>query len=149
MGSITAAGGFKFTGAEAGSYTIDALAARGNAYGGSNTNSIKYLLNGIDTASASIVSYNVSQGVDAPSLNDAGTAITALSNGAGNKATEWVLMKFEFELSETKDIWIDNQGGNSNFAGFVVEHTYSVPEPTTATLSLLALAGLAARRRRR
>ena len=31
----------------------------------------------------------------------------------------------------------------------VVEYTASVPEPTTATLSLLALAALAARRRRK
>ena len=149
LGSITKDGGFKFTNAEAGSYTIYALAARGNTYSNSNTTYNQYLLNGIDTASASIVSYNVSQGVNAPSLNPDGTIITALSDGRNKTATDWVLMKFEFELSETTDIWVDNRGGNSNFAGFVVEHTYSIPEPTTATLSLLALAGLAARRRRK
>lgn len=149
LGSITKPGGFKFTSAGAGSYTIYALAARGNKWDNSDTNYIKYSLNGIDTATASIVSYNVSQGVNAPSLNTDKTAITALSNGANKNATDWVLMKFKFELSETKDIWVDNVGGNSNFAGFVVEHTYSTPEPTTATLSLLALAGLAARRRRK
>lgn len=36
-----------------------------------------------------------------------------------------------------------------NFAPIATVNVHSVPEPTTATLSLLALAGLAARRRRR
>ncbi len=31
----------------------------------------------------------------------------------------------------------------------MINSAYAVPEPTTATLSLLALAGLAARRRRK
>ncbi|MBR3695069.1 MAG: PEP-CTERM sorting domain-containing protein [Akkermansia sp.] len=38
-------------------------------------------------------------------------------------------------------------GNNSAFKGFVT--TKTIPEPTTATLSLLALCGLAARRRRK
>lgn len=41
-------------------------------------------------------------------------------------------------------------GGNENTViTSVLNATYTVPEPTTATLSLLALAGLAARRRRK
>lgn len=41
-------------------------------------------------------------------------------------------------------------GGNENTdITSMLNATYTVPEPTTATLSLLALAGLAARRRRR
>ena len=43
---------------------------------------------------------------------------------------------------------IDNQHFNGDYPVIRVE-TKSIPEPTTATLSLLALAGLAARRRRR
>lgn len=47
----------------------------------------------------------------------------------------------------------DNQGAIKGFVGGVsAVHVYSgivIPEPTTATLSLLALAGLAARRRRK
>ncbi|MBQ4635312.1 MAG: hypothetical protein IJB64_02630 [Akkermansia sp.] len=42
-----------------------------------------------------------------------------------------------------------NNGDVSLFAGSYVPGPQSIPEPTTTTLSLLALAGLAARRRRR
>ena len=42
-----------------------------------------------------------------------------------------------------------NGGGGSSISGLTISHTALIPEPTTATLSLLALAGLAARRRRK
>lgn len=42
-----------------------------------------------------------------------------------------------------------NGGGGSSISGVEISHTALIPEPTTATLSLLALAGLAARRRRK
>jgi hypothetical protein len=42
------------------------------------------------------------------------------------------------------------EGDNTQFVGYLTTKTVSyIPEPTTATLSLLALAGLAARRRRK
>jgi len=48
-------------------------------------------------------------------------------------------------------VWGNSSGGGSNIiAGLTSSYSIStVPEPTTATLSLLALAGLAARRRRK
>ena len=42
-----------------------------------------------------------------------------------------------------------NQWSGQNMAAVTFNAAPAVPEPTTATLSLLALAGLAARRRRR
>ena len=63
-----------------------------------------------------------------------------------------------FELSSAGVLTL-NRGGSvsltdgAQFGGanltFKVNSAYVVPEPTTATLSLLALAGLAARRRRK
>ena len=46
-------------------------------------------------------------------------------------------------------VWGDGANGTANWKVTDLNLTYSVPEPTTATLSLLALAGLAARRRRK
>ena len=40
-------------------------------------------------------------------------------------------------------------GYHTNFSGLSLSATQIIPEPTTATLSLLALAGLAVRRRRK
>jgi MYXO-CTERM domain-containing protein len=72
---------------------------------------------------------------------------------------EPVLIKGEKELSFNLTITENNSGGTfvglkgATFSGEIVTpvipDTPAVPEPTTATLSLLALAGLAARRRRR
>ncbi len=46
-------------------------------------------------------------------------------------------------------VWGDGANVATNWKVTDMNLTYSVPEPTTATLSLLALAGLAARRRRK
>jgi len=59
----------------------------------------------------------------------------AITLGAGEKVT--------FSLTVSKN------DGNGSFVGLKSATFKVVPEPTTATLSLLALAGLAARRRRK
>ena len=59
----------------------------------------------------------------------------AITLGAGEKVT--------FSLTVSKE------DGNGSFVGLKSATFKVVPEPTTATLSLLALAGLAARRRRK
>lgn len=66
-----------------------------------------------------------------------GTILTDLSTGLTQEVVDYF-------NSEGGDYWSIPTGA---FTGTVVEE--SVPEPATATLSLLALAGLAARRRRR
>lgn len=62
-------------------------------------------------------------------------ATSVWTNGGGDK----------FTLGNVYDL--SSIAGTNQFATFV--KTMTVPEPTTATLSLLALAGLAARRRRK
>jgi hypothetical protein len=51
--------------------------------------------------------------------------------------------------SETLDSYNGNMNGDATITSALNPGTITVPEPTTATLSLLALAGLAARRRRK
>lgn len=56
------------------------------------------------------------------------------------------LVKIEGTLTANQVITLSSDGGRNGFA--MIAYT-AIPEPTTATLSLLALAGLAARRRRK
>ena len=64
---------------------------------------------------------------------------------AGNSIDLTNVSSFDMELKLTEDLLTGTYAGLSSM-GFT--GTPVVPEPTTATLSLLALAGLAARRRR-
>lgn len=66
--------------------------------------------------------------------NDSVTDVTGVFNGLRTDDTYYLSY---------------NNGAVSLFAGSYVPAPLSIPEPTTTTLSLLALAGLAARRRRR
>lgn len=61
--------------------------------------------------------------------------------------SDYVLDATKIRLCSTTADADQHIGGGLNFKAANV--SYSIPEPTTATLSLLALAGLAARRRRR
>ncbi|MGN0873885.1 MAG: PEP-CTERM sorting domain-containing protein [Akkermansia sp.] len=77
---------------------------------------------------------------------DAGTGHHVLTLMCGDKSTT-------LDLGESVDVTrisFGGDGGNSR-TNFVVSNLslYTVPEPATATLSLLALAGLATRRRRK
>ena len=64
-------------------------------------------------------------------------------------------MDSNLTLPPSSSIRLWTNGGNEKFSNVALSMldnnkiTPAVPEPTTATLSLLALAGLAARRRRR
>jgi len=60
-------------------------------------------------------------------------------------------LKFTITVNQVAQVSAADGGGNGrgSFVGIETVRFNAVPEPTTATLSLLALAGLAARRRRR
>ena len=81
---------------------------------------------------------NLFTGVDALYLGDSTTASGALD------ATSGVNLDTYFNFEGASDYYLGYDGQNV-YAGVM----QAVPEPTTATLSLLALAALAARRRRR
>lgn len=66
--------------------------------------------------------------------------------GAFTPVNNFAYGEFNPYVSSSKGFFID---GNSGYQPIVSIKTQSIPEPTTATLSLLALAGLAARRRRK
>ncbi len=77
--------------------------------------------------------------------NLAANTVYSLTTTSGNISTVTLT-----PAVTTSDNQYDNQiitGGSTATAKF--NSTYTVPEPATATLSLLALAGLAARRRRK
>ncbi len=88
-----------------------------------------------------------------------GTLTPTLSLYVDNSLTPYASCDFNFSGQNTATWKIDSLqlGGQrlaaeiSNVALYEGEHkpTVSIPEPATATLSLLALAGLAARRRRK
>lgn len=77
------------------------------------------------------------------------SSVAADHNGSDvNNKTQFYTQsnQFTFNLGKVYDM-SEVAGNNSAFKGFVT--TKTIPEPATATLSLLALAGLAARRRRK
>lgn len=67
----------------------------------------------------------------------------ATMSGKGYMSTDITQDVVDYFTADGKQYWNIPTG---TFTGTIVQD--SVPEPTTATLSLLALAGLAARRRR-
>lgn len=79
---------------------------------------------------------------------------TDTGNGYENVATfsdspkDWTLVKVVGTLTEGKTITLSSNNSNYKHGYGMVAYAL-VPEPTTATLSLLALCGLAARRRRK
>lgn len=64
-------------------------------------------------------------------------------------AKETWRFNFEIKSSATSSVYLGLSSGTFTTRTEVVSGDDNIPEPTTATLSLLALAGLAARRRRR
>ena len=76
-----------------------------------------------------------------------GTVYTVTGSNGGNNSIDITLSWAGG--SETKEDFDGNMNGGTATTWARVNSAYAVPEPTTATLSLLALAGLAARRRRR
>ena len=81
-------------------------------------------------------------------VTEAGSVVTL---GMTNGTTSVIETGYVVNLADVK--LVDGTGGGANegltsISGASITYA-SIPEPTTATLSLLALAGLAARRRRR
>lgn len=78
-------------------------------------------------------------------------------NPTADANLNWALVKWRFTADETGSVTIKTlsnegvtHGGNINAIALVAaSNAPAVPEPATATLSLLALAGLCARRRRK
>ena len=69
--------------------------------------------------------------------------------GLTQTARELTLVKVTGSLTTDATVTVVGRDSSRNAFGMVAYSVASVPEPTTATLSLLALAGLAARRRRK
>lgn len=133
----------KFSGLHESSYTLYVLGARGGASGGGSTN---YSLTG--ASSLTIPEKNqIYNGAAIPTIS--GNTITASTFNSNTTITNWLLMQFDFTTSETNSsVKLSSWGNDGNIAAIaLVAHT--IPEPTTTTLSLLALAALAGRRRRK
>ena len=95
-----------------------------------------------DVTNAQLITYSIS-------LTDELSSVAATHDGSDvNNKTQFFTQsnEFTFNLGNVYDM-SSVAGDNTAFKNFVT--TKTIPEPTTATLSLLALAGLAARRRRK
>ncbi len=79
-----------------------------------------------------------------------GKGFSMILNDGTNPAMTWDLETDKFSL-EKINIFVDggNNTTNVTMTNLAMSTTTFIPEPATATLSLLALAGLAARRRRK
>lgn len=99
----------------------------------------------IDSSGANLSSFTIT------GLGDGFSVSTASATGNGFDDTYRAkggvtIAKISGVLTDARTVTIK---GNGDKAGFTAVTVMPVPEPTTATLSLLALAGLAARRRRK
>jgi len=136
-----------FKGLDSGNYTLYAFAARGDTP--TQKAPTYYFLSSVTDIKASVIAdansyYEV---LDSSGYSDTPT-ITAHTYNDSSSITRWALMQFDFSVKDGTEQVIFNSASNGNIAAIaLVEH--STPEPTTTTLSLLALTALAARRRRK
>ncbi len=75
--------------------------------------------------------------------------VNGIMGGDDGKITGKMYTNDQLTISVSGGYNFWNLGGKEHIDTFKAYATFAVPEPTTATLSLLALAGLAARRRRK
>ena len=146
---VNAAGGsmtMTLTGLNVGeTYNLYVLVGRGNGYqtGSSDSSVTTYTLGGgvTDVTSTLIGASNAS-------TSASGAVLNSYEYNAGGNTTEssWSLVEYTFTAT-SDSVNIATGGTNGNFNAFALQQV--TPEPTTATLSLLALAGLCARRRRK
>ena len=158
-GNITT-GGFYFKSAD----DASAFTSTGATVFGSNGTAATSALTSIDWTNAAgaalTVTYNGISSRTAPlgvqiyfsvAMND-GSIVTL---NAGNDGTRWVDNKYDVTEIRYTTTYLDALTINDGYA--TADQAWelnkgvlpSIPEPATATLSLLALAGLAARRRRK
>ncbi|MGN0821980.1 MAG: PEP-CTERM sorting domain-containing protein, partial [Akkermansia sp.] len=137
------------TGLAGGYYDFSIL---GGYYGKNNLcNSITLTISGtgVDMSNTTWATYDIA-GARSSSAQGIATYTTTLTNGLANEgytcdvSTIYVEEGASLTLTLTGDT-VD--GHRTPLNG--LKMTYTVPEPATATLSLLALAGLATRRRRK
>lgn len=146
---VNAAGGsmtMTLTGLNAGeTYNLFVLVGRGNSHqtGSSDSSVTTYTLGGgvTDVTSTLIGASNASTFVDGAVLNSC-----EYNAGDNSNPSSWSLVKYTFTAT-SDPVNIATGGTNGNFNAFALQQV--TPEPTTSTLSLLALAGLCARRRRK
>ncbi|MEE0765038.1 PEP-CTERM sorting domain-containing protein [Akkermansia sp.] len=120
----------------AGTYTLTMLVGRGNGYGAGNTSSFSLSGDGIANISAILDDYSTGSGA---TLN--GSTVTANTHTG-----DWVLMTYTFDVTaDNTRLDILSEGGSGSINTLALT---SVPEPATASLSLLGLSALLLRRRR-
>lgn len=88
--------------------------------------------------------------VDESGVGQGGEFTLTVNNSSGSIVlTEEEAVNTTFTKGSNNNIWTN--GGREQFSGVALKQggNMIIPEPATATLSLLALAGLAARRRRK
>lgn len=115
------------------------------------TSSITLSISGnkVDTTNASWSSYDIA-GETSYSTQNVATYTTTLTNGSTNEGYTYDVSQIFVEEGGTLTLTLTGDSTNGRRTPLNgIKVTYSIPEPTTATLSLLALAGLAVRRRRR
>ena len=131
------------------------LSILGGFYGNDNiVPSITLSLGGnsVDFSETVWSSYDIAGGTEY-SAQGVSTYTTALTNGSADEGYTYDIQKIFVENGGSITITLtganENDGQRTPLNGLKLTWTPVVPEPTTATLSLLALAGLAARRRRK
>ena len=131
-----------------GTYTLYALGARGSKGLADYKTSYELLGNeNINDVSSKILAYGLTYGLTPPKIDN--NVITASTFNTSRDISNWVLMEFNFRVgSDSSRINFQSYGHSGNIAAVALVF-HAIPEPTTSTLSLLALAALAARRRRK
>lgn len=134
------------TGLTAGeTYNFYALVGRGNNFPNTTTAETGYtyaLSGGVTDVTSTLI------GASSSSTSISDNKLTSYEyNATGNtSASAWALVEYTFTAT-SDTLTFGSDGTNGNINAFALQQV--TPEPTTATLSLLALAGLCARRRRK
>ena len=105
---------------------------------------IYLLVGGTDNEVSSLTLGGLAEGYTMEYATATGSGFSNTASFSDDRLTTLVKITGTF-ADKTKTVTFQPDSAKSGFAMVA----YTVPEPTTATLSLLALAGLAARRRRR
>lgn len=143
------------------SFTTAELASLNHTYTGwqNSTTTVNLTINSAETGDK-IVLYTLVSDSHTPLKNFSVTGLNdavfsyAVCNGDGftdtakfsSSVNDWTMIRVEGTLTDSKRI---SMASTSAKYGYGMIAYISVPEPATATLSLLALAGLAMRRRRK